>query len=357
MKERQRWRPEEDAILRAYVRQFGPREWNLVSQRMNVALNRDAKSCLERWKNYLKPGIKKGSLTEEEQRLVIRLQEKHGNKWKRIAAEVPGRTAKRLGKWWEVFKEKQQRELQEAQKPPVLTPSEQGKYNIILQSFAEKLVKERQVGPLLMATPLLPPWLSNSGTVTATTTGTPSLHRPPSPSVTLSLASAAVPPAPAVSPIPPMPWLQGERPGGPETSFGLAGPRTDNMVVAEIAECCREVEEGHHAWMSHRKEAAWRLKRVELQLESEKACKRREKMEEFEAKMRALREEHNLTLDRIDAEYRDQILGLRRDAETKEQKMAEQWAAKHARLARFLEQIAAGGGRAWVPPNAEMNGR
>lgn len=80
-------------------------------------------------------------------------------------------------------------------------------------------------------------------------------------------------------------------------------------------------------------------------------------MEEFEAKMRALREEQSLALERIDAEYRDQILGLRRDAESKEQKMAEQWAAKHARLARFLEQIAAGGGRAWGPPNGEMNGR
>lgn len=75
-------------MLRAYVKQYGPREWNLVSQRMNIILNRDVNSCSERRKNYLKPGIKKGSLTEEEQRLVIRLQAKHGNKWKKIAAQV-----------------------------------------------------------------------------------------------------------------------------------------------------------------------------------------------------------------------------------------------------------------------------
>ncbi|KAJ6850111.1 protein rough sheath 2-like protein [Iris pallida] len=106
MKERQRWSSEEDALLRAYVKHYGPREWNLVSQRMNVSLHRDPKSCLERWKNYLNPSIKKGSLTDEEKSLVIQLQAKHGNKWKKIAAEVPGRTAKRLGKWWEVFKEK-----------------------------------------------------------------------------------------------------------------------------------------------------------------------------------------------------------------------------------------------------------
>ncbi|KAK9118280.1 hypothetical protein Scep_016373 [Stephania cephalantha] len=81
MKERQRWRAEKDAILRAYVKQYGPRERNLVSQRMNTHLDRDAKSCLERWKNYLKPGIKKGSLTEEEHNLVIRLQAKHDNEF------------------------------------------------------------------------------------------------------------------------------------------------------------------------------------------------------------------------------------------------------------------------------------
>ncbi|XP_008802726.2 transcription factor AS1-like [Phoenix dactylifera] len=341
MKERQRWRSEEDAILRAYVRQYGPREWNFVSQRMNVPLHRDAKSCLERWKNYLKPGIKKGSLTEEEQRLVIKLQAKHGNKWKKIASEVPGRTAKRLGKWWEVFKEKQQREQRESSKP-VLSSLEQGKYDRILENFAEKLVKERRISPLLMATPLLPPWLSNSN----------SSHRPSSPSVTLTLSSSTVPPAS-------IPWFQTER--GAHNTLGLAGsqqntvsgvPSVDGRIVSELVECCRELEEGHRAWAAHKKEAAWRLKRVELQLESEKACRRREKIEEIEAKVRALREEQQRALERIEAEYKEQILGLGRDAEAKEQKLAEQWAAKHMQLTKFLEQM---GCRQWS--GTEINGR
>ncbi|XP_039144446.1 transcription factor AS1 [Dioscorea cayenensis subsp. rotundata] len=343
MKERQRWRTEEDNLLRAYVKQYGPREWHLVSQRMNVPLDRDAKSCLERWKNYLKPGIKKGSLSEEEQRLVIRLQAKHGNKWKKIAAEVPGRTAKRLGKWWEVFKEKQQRELKDSNKPIVI---EQGKYDSILENFAEKLVKDRRITPLLMATPLIPPWLSNSNT-------SPAVRQPSSPSVTLTLSPAAIPSAPPPS------WLQAER--GAENGLGLSNvpnnmipsvPTGNGQMVSELVECCRELEQGHRAWVSHRKETAWRLKRVELQLESEKQCKRREKFEEFEAKMRALREEQQLVLERIEAEYREQILGLRREAEVKEQKLAEQWAAKHMQLSKFLEQM---GCRQW--PGTEMNGR
>uniref|UniRef100_A0A6M2F3N2 Uncharacterized protein n=1 Tax=Populus davidiana TaxID=266767 RepID=A0A6M2F3N2_9ROSI len=353
MKERQRWRVEEDALLRAYVKQYGPREWNLVSQRMNTPLNRDAKSCLERWKNYLKPGIKKGSLTEEEQSLVIRLQAKHGNKWKKIAAEVPGRTAKRLGKWWEVFKEKQQRELKENNK--TVEPIDEGKYDRILETFAEKLVKERPSPAFVMATSngtflhtdphphphphpstpaptMLPPWLSNSNST--------STVRPPSPSVTLSLSPSTV----AASP--PIPWLQPER--GPENTplvlgnlppHGIVPVCGESFLMSELVDCCRELEEGHRAWAAHKKEAAWRLRRVELQLESEKSCRRREKMEEIESKIKSLREEEKASLDRIEAEYREQLTGLRRDAETKEQKLSDQWTAKHLRLTKFLEQM------------------
>ncbi|KAJ9153316.1 hypothetical protein P3X46_026766 [Hevea brasiliensis] len=254
MKERQRWRAEEDAFLRAYVKQYGPREWNLVSQRMNTPLNRDAKSC---------------------QYLVIRLQVKHGNKWKKIAAEVPGRTAKRLGKWWEPFKERQQRKQE------------------ILETFAEKLVKERPVPAFVMATSnggflhtgppasapnLLPPWLSTSNTISAV------YVRPPSPSVTTSLSSLT---------------------------------------------CCRELEEEHRAWAASMKEAAWRLRRVELQLESKKPSQRKEKMKEIESKIKALGEEQKVSLDIIEAEYEEQLAELKRDAEAKEQKLVEQRAAKH----------------------------
>ncbi|KAL5549947.1 hypothetical protein UlMin_000123 [Ulmus minor] len=352
MKERQRWRAEEDALLRAYVRQYGPREWNLISQRMNTPLNRDAKSCLERWKNYLKPGIKKGSLTEEEQRLVIRLQAKHGNKWKKIAAEVPGRTAKRLGKWWEVFKEKQQREQKENFK--IADPIEEGKYDRILETFAEKLVKDRPSPVYLMATsngaflhtdqtspaqlPLLPSWLSNPNGGSG---GGGSL-RPPSPSVTLSLSSSTV----AAASQPPIHWMQPER--GPDTTPLVMGNLPshasvptcgENSLISELADCCRELDEGHQAWVAHKKEATWRLRRVELQLESEKASRRKEKMEEIESKVKALREEQNVALERIESEYREQLAGLRRDAEAKEQKLADQWAAKHSRLSMFLEQV------------------
>lgn len=78
---------------------------------------------------------------------------------------------------------------------------------------------------------------------------------------------------------------------------------------------------------------------MELQVEAERACRRREKMEEIEAKVRALREEQAAAMERIDAEYKERLLVLRRDADAKEQKLGEQWAAKHARLSRLLEEL------------------
>lgn len=309
---------------------------------MNKSLNRDYKLAWK-WKNFPKPGSRKGSLTEEERHLVIYFQAKHSNRRKKIASEVSCRTAKRLGKWWEAFKEKQQRKHKETRLSIQLKRAN----TIAFNTFAEKLIKERTVPQTLMSTSnggflqtdppapspptLLPPWLVSSGTS--------STFRPPSPSVTLSLSPSTVPPAPAI------PWLQTDRVPDNTSyslssypSLGIAPLVGENPLVSQLMECCRELEEERRTWAAHKKEAAWRLKRIELQLESEKACRRKEKMEEIEAKVKALREEQKITLDRIEAEYREQLVGLRREAEAKEQKLAEQWAAKHMRLTKFLEQ-------------------
>ncbi|KAK1389507.1 MYB-domain protein [Heracleum sosnowskyi] len=179
---------------------------------------------------------------------------------------------------------------------------------------------------------LLSSWLSN--------TGAPCNNaRPASPSVTLTLSPSPVPLSSSI------PWLQAER-GHENTPIMLSNLLShgspscgENMLVSELVRCCRELDEGHRAWAVQRKEAAWRLKRVELQLESEKICRKKEKMNEIEAKMEALREEQKATLDRIEAEYKEQLAGLRRDAEAKEQKLADQWAAKQLHLTRFIEQM------------------
>ncbi|XP_057809560.1 protein rough sheath 2 homolog [Salvia miltiorrhiza] len=327
MKERQRWQPEEDALLRAYVKQYGPREWNLISHRMGATLDRDPKSCLERWKNYLKPGIKKGSLTPDEQTLVISLQAKYGNKWKKIAAEVPGRTAKRLGKWWEVFKEKQLKH-QNTSDYAAASPEKpaQGKYDHILDTFAEKYVQ-----PKLVA-----------------------FHQPPDPPPVLSLGSAETANSGAALP----PWMNAisiatptatssltssSSTASPSVSLTLSPSEADAVPVQQqmgiLIQYAREVEEGREVWVRHRKEATWRLNRLEQQLESEKARRRREKTEEIEAKIRRLREEEMAYVSRMEGEYREQLSALQREAEAKEAKLMEAWCSVHVRLEKLLNQI------------------
>ncbi|WRX21206.1 hypothetical protein QQP08_013693 [Theobroma cacao] len=300
MKERQRWQPEEDALLKAYVKQYGPKEWNLISQRMGKTLNRDPKSCLERWKNYLKPGIKKGSLTPEEQSLVISLQAKYGNKWKKIASEVPGRTAKRLGKWWEVFKEKQLKQLQK----------KQGRKEFSPEDPVLSLGSGSSGTATTSSSVVLPLWMNHTTSSLSSSTSSTT----PSPSVSLSLS-----------------------PGEPGLDPDLA--RFVPGQVGTLVQCCKELEEGRQSWMQHKKEATWRLSRLEQQLESEKARKRREKMEEIEAKIRCLREEETAFLGRIESEYKEQLNVLQRDAETKDAKLMEAWCSKHVKLAKLVEQI------------------
>lgn len=370
MKERQRWQPEEDALLRAYVKQYGAKEWNLISTRMGKTLDRDPKSCLERWKNYLKPGIKKGSLTPEEQNLVISLQAKYGNKWKKIAAEVPGRTAKRLGKWWEVFKEKQLKQLQKSQNrqeyssdPAAVSAvsgggspdkAAQGKYDHILETFAEKYVQPKLFGfhhqssslplpPTIMpniSIPDPPPVVLSLGSVAipepvAISAGLPAWMNT-TPTTTSSLtSSSSTTPSPSVSLS-----LSPSEPAVLDPDLGLGGGRFFPVQqMSSLVQYCKEVEEGRQNWVQHKKEAAWRLSRLEQQLESEKARKRREKMEEIEGKIRCLREEEMGFLCKIESEYRDQLSALQRDAEAKEGKLMEAWCSKHVKLAKLVEQI------------------
>lgn len=363
MKDRQRWQPEEDALLRAYVKQYGPKEWNLISHRMPTPLHRDPKSCLERWKNYLKPGLKKGSLSPEEQSLVISLQAKYGNKWKKIAAEVPGRTAKRLGKWWEVFKEKQLKQLQKAQNltqrrdyhtsadgnipiaAAVSSPEKalQGPYDHILETFAEKYVQPKLYAaafhsppppppsPLANVMPRLPipdadPLLS-LGSVSSTTSSSTvlPLWMNINSTSTASSSTSSTTPSPSVS----------------LTLSPSEPPSLDSEVnrMGALIQYCKDLEEGRQSWIQHKKEATWRLNRLEQQLESEKARKKREKMEEMEAKIERLREEERAYLGRIESDYREQLNALQRDAECKEAKLMEAWCSKHAKLAKLVEKI------------------
>ncbi|XP_006644884.1 transcription factor GAMYB isoform X1 [Oryza brachyantha] len=92
------WTSAEDAILVDYVKKHGEGNWNAVQK--NTGLFRCGKSCRLRWANHLRPNLKKGAFTAEEERLIIQLHSKMGNKWARMAAHLPGRTDNEIKNYW-----------------------------------------------------------------------------------------------------------------------------------------------------------------------------------------------------------------------------------------------------------------
>ncbi|CAN0920019.1 Transcription factor DUO1 [Linum grandiflorum] len=93
------WKAEEDEVLLNHVHKYGPREWSSI--RSKGLLQRTGKSCRLRWVNKLRPNLKNGcKFSEDEQRIVIELQARLGNKWAKIATYLAGRTDNDVKNFW-----------------------------------------------------------------------------------------------------------------------------------------------------------------------------------------------------------------------------------------------------------------
>ncbi|XP_027347244.1 transcription factor MYB41-like [Abrus precatorius] len=92
------WTPEEDEKLMDYIKKHGRGTWRTLPK--HAGLNRCGKSCRLRWENYLRPDIKRGKFSEEEERLIINLHSVLGNKWAKIASHLRGRTDNEIKNYW-----------------------------------------------------------------------------------------------------------------------------------------------------------------------------------------------------------------------------------------------------------------
>ncbi|CAN6454122.1 unnamed protein product [Victoria cruziana] len=92
------WSPEEDEKLINYMMRNGQGCWSDVAR--NAGLQRCGKSCRLRWINYLRPDLKRGAFSPQEEDLIIHLHSILGNRWSQIAARLPGRTDNEIKNFW-----------------------------------------------------------------------------------------------------------------------------------------------------------------------------------------------------------------------------------------------------------------
>ncbi|EES01384.1 transcription factor MYB58 [Sorghum bicolor] len=168
------WSQEEDAILRSFVQRFG-NAGNWIALPHKAGLKRCGKSCRLRWLNYLRPELRHGGFTDEEDNLILSLYGELGSKWSVIASRLPGRTDNDVKNYWNTKLKKRYLAAstrEEGRPPPTSPPAATPSGDDSTAAAGSDQQAQRQDEPLLL--PLTPPALTDlddTGTAAFVDTG------------------------------------------------------------------------------------------------------------------------------------------------------------------------------------------
>ncbi|MCD9638534.1 hypothetical protein HAX54_022541 [Datura stramonium] len=103
------WSLDEDSKLIHSISLLGHGRWESLAH--FAGLKRSGKSCRMRWLNYLRPNLRRGKITPQEQLLILLLHFRFGNRWAEIAKNLPGRSDNDVKNYWRTKVQKHAKEL------------------------------------------------------------------------------------------------------------------------------------------------------------------------------------------------------------------------------------------------------
>lgn len=97
------WTKDDDIRLTEIMKKYkNPRDWEPIAKEHGCG--KSAKECHERWIRYLKPGVRKGQWTDQEDAIVIEAvttsTEQPFTRWSDLAQRLPGRVGKQIRDRW-----------------------------------------------------------------------------------------------------------------------------------------------------------------------------------------------------------------------------------------------------------------
>ncbi|KAF2608859.1 hypothetical protein F2Q68_00046149, partial [Brassica cretica] len=138
---------------------FGDRRWDFVAKVsgpsikrydmvLAAGLNRIGKNCRLRLVNYLHSGLKRGKMTQQEERLVLELHAKRGNRWSKIARKLSGRTDNEIKNYCRTHMRKKAQEKKKRPMSPASSSSNCCSSSMTTASTQKRVYYENMKAPL-----------------------------------------------------------------------------------------------------------------------------------------------------------------------------------------------------------------